>query len=368
VSGTVSREVAKLFGLMVFLVFACALTVFLVGDFADRLNAFLDKDWIDVASLYLHKLLGAVVQLAPAVLLLSAGMTCSVIRKRGEWVALQSLGFSARTVFAPILAFGSVLAVMLMMFDDQIATKAGAEVDRLMVQKFGRWGDARLYYSPQQWFRIKDAIFYVRGRQGELLQEVTILKMSEKFEVLERMDVGRMESLQNDLWKLTDITRRRFETQVHESNLTEQVLFLRQTEAQEAFTGTNPQSFEVVAGRPELMPTKALLQQIEVRRKVGLGGTRLHFALHNRLAYQLLGVAGAWLACLLALRGRRKGHLTVSLIEGTGIIGGLFVLSLVGRSLAFSERIPPALGAWGPVLVLLVLTLLVQRKLTRAAS
>jgi lipopolysaccharide export system permease protein len=352
-------SIVKLFFQVILVVFVSALLVFLVGDFADRLNAYLDKASSDIVALYFNKMLGAIAQLAPAVILLSASLTCSIIRKRGELTALRSLGMSPTAVLIPVLSSCLMLALGLMFFDNNIATHAGVKVDRMMVEKFDRWGDFRLFYTPQSWFRMGAHVFYVRNRESKTLVDVTVLRLDESFRVSERYDAKTMTSAGGDMWTLQPFNHRLFRDneQITFENIQTQVVH---------FENTAPDSFDVIPGRPELMSFSELAQQLTIRQRVGLSQARIYLAAHNRIATPLLGVLGAFVACLLALRPNRKGHLTMSLIEGTGVIVCLFLFSFVGRALAISERIDVAFAVWSPVVLVLCGALVLQRRFESA--
>ena len=75
-------------------------------------------------------------------------------------------------------------------------------------------------------------------------------------------------------------------------------------------------------------------------------------ALNNRFAYPLAAVPAALLAVGLALRLRRRGHLTAALIEGLVIAIALWGMMVVCRTLVLAERMPSGAAAWAPVAIL----------------
>jgi lipopolysaccharide export system permease protein len=79
-------------------------------------------------------------------------------------------------------------------------------------------------------------------------------------------------------------------------------------------------------------------------------------ALHNRFAYPVTGFAATMLALALALRPKRRGHLTLALVEGIVVTMTLFGLLLVGKALVLGEHLPAFAAAWSPIAVLLILS------------
>jgi lipopolysaccharide export system permease protein len=327
------------------------LLVYLVGDFADRLNAYLDRPLADVADLYWNKALVALHQLAPAAMLLAGGATISTLRQRGEWIAMQSLGLSRWVVVLPIALVTLASAAALVAFDELVVTRAGPRIDRLMAERFNRWGDFRFFYVPRQWFRLDRSLVYVRAPDSTAteLHEVTVFELDQHFRVARRFDTPSLSYLDGARWVAQPVTVRTF-PESGESPV--------ETHDRQALTlaGSNKDTFSVRTGRPEFMPTAELNEQLIVRARVGLPNERLVLARHNRFAYPVTGFAATMLAMALALRPKRRGHLTLALVEGLVVTLVLFGLLLVGKALVLGQHVAPGAAAWGPIVALLVVT------------
>lgn len=321
------------------------LVVYLVADFGDRLKAFIDKPLADVALLYWLKALVALQQLGPAGMLLAAAATVSTLRKRGEWVAMQSLGLSRAAVLGPVLGCSLVAWGALTAFDELVVTQAGTRMDHLLVNTFQSWGDFRFFYFPNQWLRAGPHIFQVRGERDDegAQHDVTVLELDADFGVTRRLDVERLQSLGGDRWSLWGVEERRFEGPA-------QLTWAHHDHLELSLAGTAPETFRVQVGRPEYMRAGDLIDQRAIRAAVGLPAGRFELALHNRFAYPMTGVAAALLAMTLALRPNRRGHLTLALVEGLLVAVILFSLLLVTRALALGNHLSAPGAAWGPVL------------------
>lgn len=341
------RYTARLYVVFFLGLLAGIALVYLVADFGDRLNMFLDKPMVAIAELYWHKLMQTSHQLAPAAMLLSAGATASVLRKTSEWTAIQALGGSRWTLVAPVLACAGVSAGALVAFDEFVVTKSGERVDHMTVNVFGRWGDYTNYYWPKQWYRAGDAIVQVRGPRDETgaMSEVSLYLMDERFRVAWRADAATMRSAGGSTWRLTDVTRRTFDPS---GALTAERLPVLDL----TLRGSDPLSFAIRQGRPELMRTATLMEQHALRARVGLPAQQYLLALHNRFAYPFTGVAAALFALTLALRPARKGYLTQALFEGLLVSVVLFTVMLVSRGLVMGEHLPAWVAAWAPVVML----------------
>lgn len=327
-------------------ILAAVLTVFLVVDFVDRARAYTGEGWVwGVIQLYANKALVATQQLGPAALLLAAGVTVSTFRKRGEVTALRALTFGPASLYVPIGVCALAMCLGLIAFDEQVVVKAGRRVDEITTQRFNRWGDWRLYYTPKQWFRRGEHVFFLRaGSAEEGFRDVAILTLTPDFKLARRLDAEAMYPLQGTRWRLTGIVERSFlpdgRTQVKSLSEAEYDL------------GVPAHSFRIRPGRPEQMRSSELREQIVARAEVGLASRQYELALHNRFAYPMAGLPAALLAVGLALRPNRRGHLTAAIVEGLLIAVTMWGLMVVCRTLVMTERLAPSTAAWLPALVL----------------
>ena len=117
--------------------------------------------------------------------------------------------------------------------------------------------------------------------------------------------------------------------------------------------GTRPDAFRIRTGRPEQMHLGELVEQQQRREAVGLPAARYALAFHQRLAYPLTGAAAALVAMALALRRNRRGHLTLTLVEGMVVAIALWGMLVVFKSLALAEHVLPIVAAWTPALCML---------------
>ncbi|MCP3142591.1 LptF/LptG family permease [Pyxidicoccus xibeiensis] len=322
--------------------------VFVVVDFVDRAKSYTGPGWVaDAAKLYAYKALVAIQQLGPAALLLAAGTAVSALRKQGEVTAIRALTFGPSALYLPILVCSLLSCVGLVAFDELVATRAGRRVDEITTQRFNRWGDWRLHYSPKQWFRRGDRIFFLRaGSAQDGFQDVSIFQVSKEFELVKRLDAAEMHPVEGTRWRLVDVVERGFAGEGRTS-----VRLLEEAEYDLGVAGT---SFRIRPGRPEQMRVAELREQIEARREVGLETRQFALAFHNRFAYPMAALPAALLGVGLALRSSRRGHLTAAIVEGLLTAVAMWGLMVVCRTLVLTGRLAPVVAAWMPAFLLLV--------------
>jgi len=263
---------------------------------------------------------------------------------------MQALGLSRLVIVLPVGLVALVAAVALVAYDELVVTQAGPRIDRMLVERFGRWGDYTYFYLPHRWFRLDHHLVYVRGETREgALKDVSLYEVDGQFRLVRRFDVEEVRHLEADRWELKAAVERSFPSD-------ETSILVRHERLELRLPGSSPDTFLVAIGRPEFMRTAELLSQLAVRARVGVATGRVRFALHNRFTYPVTGVGGTMLALALALRRSRKGHITQALLEGLLVTMTLFGMLLASKALVLGDRVAAGTAAWVPVGVLFALS------------
>lgn len=327
-------------------IFAAMVAIYLVVDFVDIGSAYQGPTWaVDVARLYANKALVVARQLAPAALLLAAAVAVSGLRKRGELTAVGALAFGPKAIFMPVAALALAISAGMVVFDEALVLPAGRRIDDILAHRFNRWSAWFEIHQERQWLRRNDWIFFLRsGDADQGFEEATLLRVNDKFELLQRLDARRLEWIDGSRWRLVEVLERRFEPGGASPS--------RAVEALELDLGVVRDDLRIRAGRPEQMRFPELFEQIRVRRRAGLPTHLFALALHNRVAYPVAGFPAALVAAGLALRPGRRGHLTRAVVEGLIIVLSLWGLMVIGRTLVVTGRMTAGLAAWLPAIIL----------------
>lgn len=332
--------------------------IYLVVDYADRARMYSGEGWVSAASiLYVHKAVMILYQLAPGALLLAGGLTLATLRKRGEYTALRALSISPMRLVAPMVAVGLLVAAGLMLGDEWVVGRSSRRVDEISTGRFKNYGDWRLFFGENRWFRGKQFIYHLRdGSPTEGFSNVTLYSFSDEFRLARRIDAKLMAPLGGRRWRLLEGTERDFSG--------DQSRWER-FEEREMLFDEDPGSFAISKGRPEQLKLRELGDQIRLRREVGLPSERYVLAMHNKVAYPLGGVPGLVLACALVLRPGRRSYLTAAIAEGFTIMVLLWGLLVVSKAAALSGMVVPAVAAWAPVVIIAAVSAVAFRTLAR---
>jgi lipopolysaccharide export LptBFGC system permease protein LptF len=336
-------------------------TLFLVIDLGDWLRIYIGRPVADVALVYWYRSHVATVQFAPAALVLSAGLAVATVRRRGEWIAMRALGASSATLLKPVAIVAIVASCGLVAFQEFVVSRSGPLLDRLMLERFERWGDFVSVYSPRRWFRVGESLLNVRGEQNvEQLSDVRIFTVASGASLTRWIEAGRLTWTGEGRWRADEATELLFEgprAQPGRRGTFELELALR------------PEVTRLPVGRPEWLPLTALTNQRELLRTLELPTEATRFAIHARFSGALGAVLAALIACLLGLGERERASVPRALIEGAGLYGGLFLSGMISRSLAINGHLGPAIAAWAVPLGLLPVTVwLLRGTLTRSSG
>lgn len=336
---------------LVFGIFASVLlglvALFLVIDFGDWLRIYTGKPWWDVVTLYWFRSHLAVMQFAPAAMVLAASIGVTLVRRRGEWIALRALGASPATILRPVALVCVAVAALLFGFQELVVSASGPKVDRIMVERFNRWGDYGSVYAPRRWFKAGHALVNVRGEVSEQgFAQVRLFELGPRSELVRWLEGERLTFVADGRWRLSGATE----------------LWVRGEALVEGRTGelelelpVRPEVTQLAIGRPEWLPVTVLVKQLELLRTLEIPSEATLFAIHQRWAGLAAAVLAALLAAVRSLQSASRASISRSLLEGAGLFGLLFVAVMIERSLATNGRLPVIVAAWSfPALLALL--------------
>ncbi len=339
---------------------AGVVAIFLAVDFVDNSAGFGGPGWVPaVLELYANKAAVVVRMVAPAAMLLGAGISVSTFRNTREYTAMRSLGLGPWRLAVPVLAVTFGLGVALVVLHETVGVRAAERAEEIGSLRFGRGGDRRRFLAarePKRWFRGKDGhrIYNLRGTLPEGgFERVTILEVDPAFRLSRRIDARRMHP-DAGAWILEDVEDRSFQPDGA-------MQIERAAQRRYAFDEP-PEAFSVAPGRPSQMRFGTLVHQINLRRRLGLPVLEFQLERYNRLAYPFAGVPGALVAVALALRRNRRGHVSSALVESVGVSLAFWAVQGVSFALGLSGRVPPWVAAWAPNVLFLAAGLVAVRR------
>jgi lipopolysaccharide export system permease protein len=339
---------------------AAVVAIYLAVDFVDNSAGFSGTGWVPaVLELYANKAAVVARQVAPAAMLLGAAVAVSGFRNTREWTAMRAVGLGPWRLAAPVLAVTLAAGMALVVLHDAVGVRAAERAEEIGALRFGRGGDKRRFLAarePKRWFRGADGrrIYHLRGHlPGGGFENVTVLEVDERFRLVRRIDAERMRPADGE-WLLEAVEDRTFSAGGE--------MAIARADARRYRFEEPPDAFSVLAGRPSQMRWRTLVDQIELRRRLGLRTVDFELERENRIAYPFAAVPGALLALALALRRNRKGHVSAALLEAVGVSLVFWAAQGVSWALALSGRVPPLVAAWAPNVLFLAVGVVAVRR------
>jgi lipopolysaccharide export system permease protein len=332
---------------------AGVVALYLAVDFVDNSAGFFGHGWVPAAlELYANKAVVVAREIAPAAMLLGASVAVSGFRATREWTAMRAAGLGPWRLAVPVLVVTFGAGLGLVVLHDVVGVRAAERAQEISALRFGRGGDKRRFLAarePKHWFRGVDGrrIYHLRGHlPGGGFENVTVLEVDERFRLVRRIDAERMRP-SDGAWLLENVEDRAFAA---DGSMT-----LARADARPYRFDEPPEAFSVVAGTPSQMRWRTLVDQIGVRRRLGLRTVEFELERDNRIAFPFAAVPGALLALALALRRNRKGHVSAALGEAVGVSLLFWAAQGVSWALALSGRVPTEVAAWAPNVLFLAI-------------
>jgi lipopolysaccharide export LptBFGC system permease protein LptF len=286
----------------------------------------------------------ALVQMMPVALLVAAALALSTLRQRGELEALATFGCSPARLCAPVLAAGLVAALLTLALDEAVVPPCEQAIDRLR----GAAGASALtgLGAPPAWYEQGAWFYNVEG--GRLLA----LEVDQRFRATRRVE-GRITAGQLAGASVVDLRSGSLQ---------------RRPVARLALPGLDRLAplWERPALRAEAMDLASLRRRLRQLRQAGHERSAERLVFHTKLAFPLVSLAMALMACAFAL-GHRPAAPIRDLAAAVGLALASWALLATGWALARGGWISPVAGVWGPLAAALCLGGgLVARRLRRA--
>jgi len=279
----------------------------------------------------------------PFVVLLVAMVTLMSLNRKYELVVARAAGVSAWQFLAPLCMVSLMIGLLSTAILNPIAARslsAAQEIEAMLVGG----GAARPTSDQIPWLRQRTAEGATiigaahSARNGQLLSEVTFIRLDENGAIRDRID-ARQAELVPGAWEIRDaIVLRR-------GNTPERIETMRIS------SDLDPVFLEERFTPPETVSVYELPRKIAAARSFGLNGNAFATQFHSLLAMPFLLVAMTLVAATVTMRFTRMGQ-PISIIVG-GIVTGflLYVVTAVMRAFGGAGVVPPAAAAWFPVLL-----------------
>jgi LPS export ABC transporter permease LptG/LPS export ABC transporter permease LptF len=305
-----------------------------------------------VLSYYFFELPQMVHDILPLAFLIAFLGTAAVLERNNETTALKASGVSLYRVARPLLLLGTGLGLALLLLDESVVQRSNRASQQLRDVIRGR-KVARSYRATDRlWLFLPDGRTLVNFLQFDpdtsTLVRPSIYRFDDQLNLRARYMADRAvyrdgRWLAERAWSRTLLGGGSAEFTQHPGVI-------------ELPIAAEPSYFGREYRKPSQMSFRELGQYIATLRAAGYQVDRLAVQLHYKLAYPASVVLLAWLALPFAFRMGRRGAvvgIAMALVLGMAY----FALTALSTKLGEASLLPPALAAWTPTVVFLLLAL-----------
>ncbi len=189
--------------------------VFLLVDIIEDIDYYIDNNakLKYIASYYFYFSPYIIILILPLCTLFAATLTCSILSKNMETVAIRSAGVSTIRIALPLIISGLIISIFSLFFAELVMPTANTRRDFIKENKISRQGSRRREVKRDFIFKGDDRQLFhfdsynIQTARGE---NVTIQAFGRDNRLVLRMDASEM-YWNNGLWVFKDLYIRAFE-------------------------------------------------------------------------------------------------------------------------------------------------------------
>ncbi|MGA6925636.1 MAG: LPS export ABC transporter permease LptG [Desulfosarcina sp.] len=333
----VTREILLYF----LIVLAAVLSIYLAVDFIEKIDNFMESGVPAIRCLVylLYKLPFIFVQIAPVGFLLAILIALGLMSKNNEVIALKSCGIGKDRLLKPTLVLGLVFSGLLLALAETVVPPFMANANQIWLQEVRK---KNIYASRTNdiWMRGARQITHISQYIPEerRVSGITIHTFDDNFRLIDRIDAETGQFI-NGRWQLGDVIRQVF-GQDDGDHRQESV------DTMTADLDLNPDDLAQAAKRSDEMGMAELKRYIRKVERDGYGAARYRVDYHSKIAAPFVCMFLGLLGTAIALRGKLREGMPVSITYGLGIAFLYWIFNSFCLSLGYAEMIPPLVAAW----------------------
>jgi len=343
------REVLKYLTIVLTMVVG----IYLVVDFFEKIGDFLEAGlpFSKALIFFAYKTPFIIAQITPVGLLLAVLVVFGMMNKNNEIIALKSAGVSIYHLLKPMIAMGLLTSFFMFFLSEVIVPLTVARANHIWLREV-RKESTVLSREKNIWIRGNHAIIHIKHFNPEIpaIYGITLNYFDSDFRLIRRVDAPRG-VFRRGQWVLSDIMEQNLILQ--EGDYT--VDFHPQRVEQLEFM---PEELKRVAKKSEEMGFKELYAYIRRIESEGYDATSLRVDLYAKFAFPFVCLLLSMVGTGIAIRGRLKEGLPVSIVYGLVVAFLYWVFYSFSVSLGRGEMLPPLAAVWAANFVFLCLGVL----------
>ena len=346
----ISRYILREF----FRIFALTLVgfvlVFLIVDFLERIDNFLEVQipLLRVGYFFLMSVPNVVFQMTPVAVLVAVLISLGLLARHSEVVALKASGVSLYRVSLPILLTAVLISVMLFIMADTIIPHSSSQVNEIWEREVERRRATLSNVRRDIWYRSPTAVlnFDSFNEKTRAVEGVTVYRMDGAFHLTERIEAGHGKPV-GDQWELRNGL---VKTYARDGTLT-----VRHFDLEYFALPELPKEFAQVQKSSDEMSFADLAGWVRQMQMEGYDPRRYQVDLALKISYPFICLIMALIGLPIAFWKEKGGGIALGIGVGIGLSFVYIVFNGLSRSLGYSGLLPPLAAAWMPNVIFALL-------------
>ena len=337
ISKYLSREIARYF----LIVLTVVVGIYGVVDFLEKIDDFMEAGlpFTKALSFLIFKIPFIVAQITPVGILLSVLIVLGLMSKYNEIVALRSSGMSVYHLLKPVLSIGVILSCLLFFISEILVPITMDKANRIWLKEV-RGETAVASREKNVWIKGDHLISHVSfyNHRTQTLFGITLNYFDGDFHLSKRIDASKG-MFQGGQWVLED-------AMVQQLKPGDETYSVTLHERWVAGLDLLPDDLKRVVKKSEEMGFAELYDYIAKVESEGYDASLYRVDLHAKIAFPLVCIILVMIGTGIAIRGKLKDGLPVSISYGIGVAFLYHVFHSFCISLGYADVLPPIVAAW----------------------
>jgi lipopolysaccharide export system permease protein len=314
--------------------------IFLLADFFDRFDTFLEHDATASAilRLFLYRIPLVMTQVAPLAVLAGGLIGLGLLARQNEFVAMRACGVSVWQVLSPLAVLAALISVATFAWNETVVPASARRWHQVWNQEIKQRHSAGVFTGREFWYHGRAGFYNVDRvvpRRHQLVG-LTIYQLGDDFRPV-RVIRARTATWTGSGWDLEAPRTLHFDT-----------------DPAREVPGVPPgfelpetlDDFRVVSVEAEEFSYRMLRDQIASLQSKGVDASESWVDLHLKVALPAASLVLILVAVPLAARGTRVSSMAAAV--GAGFVLGFayFIVLAFARALGQTGALPPLLAAW----------------------
>jgi lipopolysaccharide export system permease protein len=352
-----TRYFCKEFFKLLALVLTIALSIYLIIDFVQRLNDFLDVH-IPMRVLFLflfYKTPFIITQILPVSTLIAIIVMFSLMKKNNEITAMKASGINMFEISKPVIFVSILVAGIMFLFSELIVPYASSRSNEIWNIEVKKNAPTRFYGHDHIWYRGANALYLIRrfDSKKNVMLDLSLYFFDKSFQLIKRID-ARKGVWTGHNWKIQEGIVQEVKDEGGYS--------LMKFDEIQIDLPEGPEVFVRPVRKPEEMSYWQLKRYAERVRIEGYDDTEYLVDMNIKLALPLVNLLMVLIGIPVAL-GIKRGGTPLAVSLGVGFCF-LYLINLgFLRSLGLSGMLPPVLAAWSANVIFFFLGIYMMMRL-----